>query len=169
MRSLMASGALSFSNQAPPPPVAAEAPQQTSVTSATAEPSEPEEIPGEVPTLVGGERVRVVGLGKAPHYNEYVGKVSELRTDGSGRAVVDLVYMGEPKHLALLPANLRLLDPDGTRRSELSGKVTDVVDSLSTGMSGCGQRCLFGCPVPHSDEHPSFARTGLGQTQQELC
>ena len=131
MRSLMASGALSFSDG--PPPIAA----QTEAPPVASDGEQvPVPVPGDPPTLVGGERVRILGLGKAPHFNEYVGKVSELRSDGSGRAVVDLVYMGEPKHLALLPANLRLLDPEGNRRSTLSGKVTDVVDSLSTGMAG---------------------------------
>lgn len=133
LRSLAANGSL----QVRPPPVAeqvAEAERQPVQNAEQVPVPEPEPEPES--TLTCGDRVRVVGLGKAPHFNEYVGRVSELRTDGSGRVVVDLVYMGEPKHLALLPTNLRLLDPDGTRRSTLSGKVTDVVDSLSAGMSG---------------------------------
>ena len=126
IRSLIDSGALSFTNQ--PPPVAK--PEETPPPAVA--PATPAEVPGPVPTLTGGERVRVLGLGKAPQYNEYVGRVGEVREDG--RAVVGLVYNGEEKQLALSPKNLRLVDPDA--RSKLSGKVTDVVDSLSTGMHG---------------------------------
>lgn len=133
LRSLAASGTLQVPGH-PAPPVAATTSEPPAVEL---EPnSEPEPESQAEAAFAVGDRVRIAGLGKAPQFNEYVGRVSELRTDGSGRRVVDLVYMGEPKHLALLPANLRLLDPDGTRRSKLSGKVTDVVDSLSAGMSG---------------------------------
>lgn len=117
-----------------PPAVAGTISEPPAVVAASN--PEPEPKLQAVEEFAVGDRVRIAGLGKAPHFNDYVGRVTELRTDGSGRRIVDLVYMGEQKHLALLPANLRLLDPDGTRRSKLSGKVTDVVDSLSAGMSG---------------------------------
>ena len=120
LRSLAASGSVHTAKQAPtrvaapaaPVPVPVPAPEP--VPEPEPEPErererepEPAPEPEREPELACGDRVRIVGLGKAPHFNEYVGRVSELRTDGSGRVVVDLVYMGEPKHLALLPVNLR--------------------------------------------------------------
>eukprot|EP01047_Picozoa_sp_COSAG01_P052827 COSAG01_NODE_5594_length_4158_cov_32.377679_3_plen_182_part_00 len=93
--------------------------------------SSPPAAPRLAPPSVG-ERVRVHGLKGAPQYNGYTGRVTEARQDG--RLVIALYQGGEQQLKALKPANVCAVGDGAAALAELSGRVTDVVDSLKRGV-----------------------------------